>query len=571
VGTDPSGSETLRVGGAIRIENGAGANAIIFSNLGVQAGKYGASGGELVFSGLAAGGVMMRMTASALRPEAAGGLGLGTAALPWDSIRVGTAATRGFFYVGSEVNIGAETAHNVTIVRSAAGIATFTAAAFNPAAAGGLSLGTLSLPWGDLFLGTARPITLLASGGSITIKGDSGGWATSYGFLGSAGTAKGGFGALGGADALTYLYIGDAFNSTVNMRWDGAAFTPGSAGALTLGTGSLPWGQLFVRGDSESIRLARTIAGGSPYIAWYNQAGGRLGFLQHDSAAGFILDAETATAISFYTNATARWNINSGGSLLANSDNSVDIGASGATRPRNIHVGTSIIAAAGSASTPAYRFTTTANTGFFESGTDQIGVTVNQTERWRWTSSGHLICPTDNTYDIGAAGATRPRDVYIAGNLTVGGTSTLAGIVKVLYQNQGLSSNSTSDVSLASYSLPASTLASNGQSIRITLCYRAVVAAGQLNIKFGASVVCNIAPAAGVSGTVIINIIRSGAATQFSHAMCLGSSLVIGDDTNLTLTPSETLSGAVTIDFRGNTAAGGTISYDIVKIEFLST
>jgi hypothetical protein len=35
---------------------------------------------------------------------------------------------------------------------------------------------------------------------------------------------------------------------------------------------------------------------------------------------------------------------------------------------------------------------------------------------------GTILFDTDNTYDIGAAGATRPRDVYIAGNLSVGGT-----------------------------------------------------------------------------------------------------------------------------------------------------
>jgi hypothetical protein len=36
-------------------------------------------------------------------------------------------------------------------------------------------------------------------------------------------------------------------------------------------------------------------------------------------------------------------------------------------------------------------------------------------------TTGHLVCPTDNTYDIGASGATRPRNVFVAGNVTGGG------------------------------------------------------------------------------------------------------------------------------------------------------
>jgi hypothetical protein len=38
---------------------------------------------------------------------------------------------------------------------------------------------------------------------------------------------------------------------------------------------------------------------------------------------------------------------------------------------------------------------------------------------------------TDNTYDIGASGATRPRDLFLSRNLTVGGTLTLAGGVNL--------------------------------------------------------------------------------------------------------------------------------------------
>ena len=58
-----------------------------------------------------------------------------------------------------------------------------------------------------------RNIGIDTSGGSITIKGDSGGWGTGLYFLGSAGTNRGGFGALGGGDGLSYLWAGNAYNN----------------------------------------------------------------------------------------------------------------------------------------------------------------------------------------------------------------------------------------------------------------------------------------------------------------------------------------------------------------------
>lgn len=51
------------------------------------------------------------------------------------------------------------------------------------------------------------------------------------------------------------------------------------------------------------------------------------------------------------------------------------------------------------------------------------------TEFWVFNSSGHLVTGTDNTYDIGASGATRPRTIYFATSLigtlwNLGGTTS---------------------------------------------------------------------------------------------------------------------------------------------------
>jgi hypothetical protein len=52
---------------------------------------------------------------------------------------------------------------------------------------------------------------------------------------------------------------------------------------------------------------------------------------------------------------------------------------------------------------------------------------VNAVERWKMLPAGHFIPNLDNTYDIGAAGATRPRTVYIATSAFVGAQRVLSG------------------------------------------------------------------------------------------------------------------------------------------------
>jgi hypothetical protein len=77
---------------------------------------------------------------------------------------------------------------------------------------GKVGIGTGS-PSAKLDLAGGRPIQLDSSEGNIIINGDSGGWAMGTYFKGSGGTNRGGFGVLGGGDALTYYYIGPSFGS----------------------------------------------------------------------------------------------------------------------------------------------------------------------------------------------------------------------------------------------------------------------------------------------------------------------------------------------------------------------
>ena len=47
-----------------------------------------------------------------------------------------------------------------------------------------------------------------------------------------------------------------------------------------------------------------------------------------------------------------------------------------------------------------------------------LGFVVANAVRWSISTSGHWLAFADNAYDIGASGANRPRDMYLAGSLT---------------------------------------------------------------------------------------------------------------------------------------------------------
>ena len=63
----------------------------------------------------------------------------------------------------------------------------------------------------------------------------------------------------------------------------------------------------------------------------------------------------------------------------------------------------------------------------YSNGANATVFHTNSTERWRINSAGHLMAGADNSYDIGASGATRPRNVYIAGTTALGGDVTVGG------------------------------------------------------------------------------------------------------------------------------------------------
>lgn len=137
----------------------------------------------------------------------------------------------------------------------------------------------------------------------------------------------------------------------------------------------------------------------------------------------------------------------------------------------------------------------------------------------------------------------------------------------VIYQNQALSTTSTTEVSIASYSLPAGTLAVNGQALRITATGNDVTQNGVFKVVFGATTLVTASPTPTQAWTMQVYLVRTGATAQLAG----GVSTIGGTSIAIPRTlPAETLSGAVLIDFRGSVTSGGTLNVDIVNVELVA-
>lgn len=73
----------------------------------------------------------------------------------------------------------------------------------------------------------------------------------------------------------------------------------------------------------------------------------------------------------------------------------------------------------------AWTFTSTTTGMYYDSG---MVFAVGNTPRWKINTSGHLIAVTDNSYDIGQSGATRPRNIYCSGLGIIGGLLTVGSL-----------------------------------------------------------------------------------------------------------------------------------------------
>lgn len=126
------------------------------------------------------------------------------------------------------------------------------------------------------------------------------------------------------------------------------------------------------------------------------------------------------------SSATVLWQIQ-GGHLLTGTDNTYDIGASGATRPRMLYAVQGLTLGIAGALVLGQ-----ATNAFVVASAGSLVFGVGSTQYWRLASSGgHFQAITDNVVDIGASGVNRPRDLWLGRNLSVIGTTQHTGNVGI--------------------------------------------------------------------------------------------------------------------------------------------
>lgn len=231
-----------------------------------------------------------------------------------------------------------------------------------------------------------------------------------------------------------------------NQNIDAAGFNLTSVGNLGVGKAS-PSYPLDVLGDvniSGSYRVngVPLAIGGGSQTPWTSDIDGNTKRLTNvaELIIGTATDAGTyalqVTGDSFLT-----------GKLLFSPDNTYDIGASGATRPRNVYVALAITAGSSITSNTsmnaaqyiktdvASNMVTVTHAGgtlngvyglYWEKTTEQLQVYAAGSSRWAITGAGHILASTDNSYDIGASAATRPRNIHVASSIYHNAATTTA-------------------------------------------------------------------------------------------------------------------------------------------------
>lgn len=220
------------------------------------------------------------------------------------------------------------------------------------------TIGTRAINWSQ-FSGPGT--TQLAPDGSVTAPGITFANETGLGFYrrtsGAIGVAS------GTAEILEFSTSG---TGTLKFRSDGilgwssgnlpgtpdVALAREAANVLALRNGASNqsfyiYGTYTDASNNEFLHLDWTAVGGTARVGTFKNGTG------------------TLRDLGFSTGGTLHWLVKAtAGHFVAQTDNTYDIGASGATRPRSIYWGTQLLAPNGSASNPAYGFAGEVNTGF---------------------------------------------------------------------------------------------------------------------------------------------------------------------------------------------------------------
>jgi hypothetical protein len=161
------------------------------------------------------------------------------------------------------------------------------------------------------------------------------------------------------AGAYAYLTLGTNLSitdTTLNAAGGGGGTPGGSSGDIQYNDGGSFAGALLKQGsnlieqrngtNAQKLRVYNTYTASDNYNNILIDAGSNYGAIMMAGAGGSAFSgsvfyiANSGGSLQFQTNGNGRWNMSTAGHLLGNDDNSYDIGAAGATRPRSGYFGT---------------------------------------------------------------------------------------------------------------------------------------------------------------------------------------------------------------------------------------
>lgn len=242
--------------------------------------------------------------------------------------------------------------------------------------------------------------------------------------------------------------IGGATIGTNALAVTGTAAVSGVTTALALTTSGNAAGvggvNVVVSGVTGVILQSATspapgnsgvmLASGAP-VSWastQNAAGTLDVFLHRDAANTLALrNGTNLQRLNVYATYTDASNYELG-SISFTGSNVLSIGtaSAGTGSARNMLVGTNAVGGAGAPNNGALLLQGDRVDFYTTSGVGNLA--------WRMSNAGHFIAPTDNTYDIGASGATRPRNFYLAGLFTTAGSISLASNSQVYWAGRSV-------------------------------------------------------------------------------------------------------------------------------------
>jgi len=187
--------------------------------------------------------------------------------------------------------------------------------------------------------------------------------------------------ANGTANAPSLSFSG----ATTNGLWNNAGLPTFSV----LGSARVGWGSSTIGMQLDSaypLSWSGTTPGNPSDVLLFRDGAGALGLRQGANQQRVNI-YNTYTDASNYERGFALWNANA------------------------FVIGTEFL---GSGSVRSMAFSTPASGNIFMS--------PGNSDKWMFQGLGHITAVTDNVYDIGASGANRPRNLFLGGTVTAGGT-----------------------------------------------------------------------------------------------------------------------------------------------------